>query len=364
MTDPYATLGVTRTSSDDEIRRAYRKLARRWHPDVNPNDKQSEEKFKEISAAYEIVSNPERRKLYDEFGHEGLAGGFDPEKAREYRRWAERRQASGGGTEIPYEFDLEDLFAQRAARPSGPRAGRDLEAVVELDFVDALRGTEVEFRIPARKTCPTCHGSGDKPGTTRQTCKECNGTGRKQVVQGPLRMMTTCPVCDGSGKVGTPCPTCNGDGSIETDDKLKVRIPPGADDGSELRVRGRGAPGRDGGPAGDLIVRTRVRPHPVFSRHGLDLSLKLPVTVDEAYNGASVEVPTPDGPVTLKVPARSQTGTRLRLRGKGVARDGSRGDLYAELDVRVPDKEDEQLAAALRDSARLYSRPVRDGVRL
>ncbi len=299
--DPYSILGVNRDASEDEIRRAYRKLARKYHPDVNAGKKSAEERFKEISAAYEVVGNPDRRKLYDEFGAAALSPGFDPARARQYQRWA------GGARQAPHDsevvdFDLGDIFADLfGARPPGrERHGRgsDLHATVEIDLAQALRGTEVELMAP--------------------------------------------------------------DGSPE---RVKVRIPPGADNGSRLRVPGRGQKGRRGGPAGDLIIETRVRPHPYFRREGLDLHLLLPVTLDEAYNGAAVELPTPDGVVTLRVPPRSQSGQRLRLKGKGVTRGGEHGDLYAELQVLLPDGDSPELARAARQANAAYSQSPRANLR-
>lgn len=369
MADPvdlYGVLGVARTATEDEIRRTYRKLARKHHPDVNPGNKEAEDRFKEISAAYDVLSDSEKRKAYDEFGAESLKGGFDPEKARSYRRWSEGRSAAGqagrgAAEEVPYEFDLGDIlggFGQRRER-------RPVEVVaeVELDLADALRGTELEARVPVRRACTSCHGSGDKPGTEVKTCEACGGSGRVQAVEGPMRLMIPCRACGGDGKIGTPCPTCGGEGTVAGEETLRVRIPPGADDGSELRVRGR-IPAPAGAPPGDLVIRTRVRPHPHFRRDDLDLYLGLPVTLDEAYSGATVEVPTPDGPVQLKIPPRSQPGSKLRLKGKGVARGGKRGDLFVELDPRLPDESDEALAEALRAARPLYKRPVREGIRL
>jgi molecular chaperone DnaJ len=365
--DLYGLLGVSRTASDDEIRRAYRKLARQHHPDVNPGDKGAEEQFKKISAAYDVLSDAEKRKAYDEFGAESLKSGFDPEKSRAYRRWSEGRSAAGQAgrgqpqEEVPFDFDLDELlggFAQRRARRP-----QEVVAEVELDFADALRGTELEARVPVPRSCPTCHGSGDKPGSEVKTCSACGGTGRVQAVEGPMRFMTPCRACGGDGKIGTPCPTCAGSGAVAGEERLRVRIPPGADDGSELRVRGK-VPGPPGTPPGDLVIRTRVRPHPHFRRQDLDLYLDLPVTLDEAYSGATVEAPTPDGPVKLKIPPRSQPGTRLRLKGKGVARGQARGDLFVDVDPRLPDESDDALAEALRGARNLYRRPVREGIEL
>jgi DnaJ-class molecular chaperone len=325
--DFYAALGVARTATEEEIRRAYRQLARKHHPDRNPGDKAAEERFKEISNAYAALSDADKRKLYDEFGEEGLRGGFDPAQARAYRQWAGARGAGAGaagwGDSMPFEFDLEDLF-RGAGRRGWANGGEDVVVVVELDFAQALRGTELEVRVP-----------------TVQVCTACGGTAKRR----------------------RRCTTCHGTGRVTSEDTHKIRIPSGADDGSELRVRGRGAPGMHGGAPGDLVIRTRVRPHPSFRRVGLDLHLRLPVTIDEAYLGASIEVPTPDGPVQMKVPPKSTSGTTLRLRDKGVPRGGRRGDLYVELVAQVPDRDDAKLAAALGDGARLYSRPVREGIR-
>jgi len=306
--DLYEVLGVSKTATEDEIRAAYRKLARKHHPDVNPGNKSAEARFKEISAAYEVLVDAEKRKLYDEFGHEGLRGGFDPEQARAYKTWQSRRGATGS----PFQeevFDLGDLgdlgdlfgraggFRRRAAR------GEDVVALVELDLLQAIQGTEITVRIPN----------------------------------------------EARGGEGEP---------------FTVRIPKGAEDGSRLVVKGRGAPGSNKAPPGDLIIETRVREHPYFRRAGLDLHLDLPVTLDEAYNGSEVEVPTPDGPVKLRVPPRSQQGQELRLRGKGVTRGDRRGDLYVKLDVRLPENDDEELAKAAKHARNAYVKPVREGIRL
>lgn len=368
--DFYAVLGVSRDASADQIKREYRKLARKYHPDVNPGDKDSEEKFKRLSAAYDVLSNDEKRKLYDEFGAEGLRGGFDPAAAREYQRWNEGRAASGVSDEdIPYDFDLGDLFGAQRETARRPRqdfalAGEDLRATITLDFVTALRGTLITVSTPALTSCPTCAGSGEEPGSAPETCPECKGSGKLQIGQGPMRIMTTCPRCGGDGKIHKPCSTCGGAGMLRTEQSVQIRIPPGAADGSELRVRGKGGPGIGGGRAGDLIIRTQVEPHPYFERDGFDLTLRLPITFHEAYSGTSVSVPTPTGPVQMKVPPRAQNGSKLRLRGKGVTRGGDTGDLYVELQVRVPDQVDTSLEQALQDSDKLYSKPLREEIRL
>lgn len=362
--DLYAVLGVSRTATPEEIRKSYRRLARRYHPDVNPGNKDAAEKFKEISAAYEVLSNSDKRKLYDEFGEAALHSGFDAEKARAYRQWQSPPHAppTGGFGAQPggfdFDFDLGDLFGFGAPASRGPSPGEDVVARVELDFATALRGTEVKVNAPSGKSCAACKGA----GAAGPPCSACSGSGRVQAVQGPMRVMTTCRQCGGVGR--SPCTKCGGSGVEPGERTVTVRIPPGADDGSRLRVPGGGRPGRRGGPPGDLYIETHVRPHPCFRRDGLDLLLKLPITIDEAYSGATVDVPTPDGVVALKVPPRAQSGQKLRLRGKGIKKDGATGDLFVELQVRVPDGEDARFAEAARSARGLYTHPVREGIRL
>ncbi len=289
---PYEILGVPKTATADAIRKAYRKLARKHHPDVNPGNAVSEDTFKKVSAAYEVLSDDKKRAAYDEFGDQSKASGFDADQARAHRQWQDTRGQRPRG-QGPVEFDFSDLFG----RSRGPARGPDLHASVELDLRQAIDGTEVSLDLPD-------HGT------------------------------------------------------------VRVRIPLGADTGSIIRIPGKGAVGLRGGPAGDLVIETTVRPHPRLRRDGLDLFLTLPVTLDEAYNGGTIEVPTFDGPVMLKVPPRSQPGTKLRLKGKGITRKDTRGDLFAVLDVRLPDRLDEALAAALRASADAYGTPVRQELAL
>lgn len=357
--DLYATLGVKRDATTDEIRSAYRKLARRYHPDVNPGSAAAEAKFKEVAAAHDVLSDPEKRKLYDEFGENGLQGGFDPEQARAYQRWSASRAHAPPPRPEP-DFDLDDLFGG----PAGPARGPDAVGEVELDFADALRGVEVSLRVPVPSPCARCDGSGEQAGASPQPCARCGGQGRVPAVRGPVRLLVSCNDCGGTGMQRPPCPDCGGRGSQPGESTLRVRIPPGADDGSQITLRGQGAPGRRGGPPGDVVIRTRVRPHPHFRREGLDLVLELPVTLAEAYEGASVDVPTPDGTVKLKVPPRAQPGTRLRLRGRGVRRGKEVGDLYAVVSPRLPPLHDEALARALREAAALYAAPLREDIRL
>lgn len=363
----YSILGVARGATEDEIKSAYRKLARQHHPDLNPGKREAEEKFKEISAAYEVLSNSEKRKLYDEFGEAALKGSFNPEQARAYRQWSEGRRETGRPfEEETAEFDVGDLFGDlfSGQARSQTERGENLHAVVDLDLAQVIRGAEVILRVPTRTPCTRCDGSGSEPGTESTTCSDCDGKGRRQIVRGPMRVMGICPTCRGSGRKSTPCSQCRGVGSIAGEAPLTVRIPPGADDGSKFVFKGRGAPGERNAPPGDLIVEPHVRPHPFFRRDGLDLSVRLPVTLDEAYNGAQIDVPTPWGTAKVRVPPRSQQGVKLRLQGQGVAKDDRKGDLYLTLDVRLPEGDDPRLANALRETSGAYQKPVREGIRL
>lgn len=289
--DLYSILGVERSAADADIRKAYRRLARKLHPDVNPNNPSAESRFKDASYAYEVLGDPEKRRTYDEFGEEGLMPGFDPERARQHAQWRDPRQGSpfadsfGGG-----DINLEDLLSGvfgGGGRGRGPSKGSDQSGEVSIDFMDAVRGSEVRVELAGRT--------------------------------------------------------------------LRVKIPPGTEDSAQIRLAGQGETSRSGGPQGDLYLTVRVRPHRFFSREGNDLHLELPVTLSEAVAGASIEVPTPNGNVTLKVPARSRSGQKLRLRGKGVpSREGGRGDLYVALRVEVPDSRDPKLVELARELDAFY----------
>ena len=306
--DYYQVLGVARNASVDDIRKAYRKLARKYHPDINPGDKSAEEKFKEISVAYEVLSDADKRKLYDEFGEQGLSAGFDPEKARAYQQWQEQSAQTGGSYRFEhgdmgdfFGFGFEDLFGgRRGGRRNAPTRGEDLEARMDIDFLDAVRGFQTGLS---------------------------------------LQRPTTCDRCGGTGKVADKtCPVCGGSGRVVRQDTVRVNIPPGAETGKRIRVPGKGGSGVRGGPAGDLYITPRVRSHPLFTRDGNDLAMELPITIGEALSGATIEVPTPAGAVKVKVPAGAQSGQRLRVKGKGVAARGRNpaGDLYLRLMIKTP----------------------------
>jgi molecular chaperone DnaJ len=378
--DLYAVLGVSRTASADEIRKAYRKLARTLHPDVNPGNKQAEERFKALSEAYDVLGDAEKRKLYDEFGMAGVQSGFNPEQARAYRDQAAewQRRAAGGessfggqgaeggfGGYSSFEDIFGDIFGNAGGRAPDMRGG-DAESELTIDLLDAVRGLSTELTIQRQEACPTCDGSGADPASAT-TCPECQGRGTIRMGKGPMSMSRTCPRCGGAGKVSTrPCPTCHGSGRRTTSERLAVKIPPGVDTGSRVRIAGKGSPGTGGAPAGDLYIRVTVRPHPLLERRGNDLYMDLPVTVSEAMLGASIEVPTPDGPVRVKVPPLSQAGRQLRVKGRGVPplRGGERGDLYLRLRVHVPDRESPAAAEAARTLDAAYATNPREGWRL
>jgi molecular chaperone DnaJ len=371
--DYYKILGVERTASQDDVRKAYRKLARKFHPDINPGNKEAEEKFKDVSVAYEVLSDPEKRKLYDEFGEAGLASGFDAEKARSYQQWRQQSSRTGGPTGFSFNMDdLGDLFGGfggfaggRSRSANAPAPGQDIESSMDIDFLDAVRGFQTAITLERPVECEVCHGNGVQPGSKPGKCPECGGTGTRSVAQGPLQYRQTCPRCMGTGQLpGEPCKTCRGSGRMIRPDTIRVNIPPGAEPGKLIRLRGKGEAGIRGGPAGDLLIRPRIRPHPLLTREGRDLSMELPITVGEAMRGAVVEVPTPSGSVKVKIPAGAQSGQRLRVRGKGVPayRQSAAGDLYLRLMIRVPKN---TLGEEVIDRIdRAYGENVRKDVRL
>jgi molecular chaperone DnaJ len=361
---PYEILGVPKNVPDDELKKAYRKLARKYHPDKNPGDADAEERFKEVQGAYDLLSDPEKRQAFDSFGTTngrgpaGGPGGFN---------------FQGGDFNVTDLGDLlGGLFGNRGGGGGAGRAqqhgvrGSDIEATVSLSFEDAMRGAEVKIPIEAEFPCHTCSGSGAKPGTAPKVCPECHGRGVTAESQGLFALSTTCPRCRGAGTiVESPCPTCHGTGRERRTKRYTVKIPPGAKDGMRIRLKGKGEPGFGGGPPGDLFVVTRVERSPLYERRGDDLVVDVPVTYPEAVLGATVEVPTPDGPVSLKVPPGSEPGKLLRLKGRGAPKPkgGGNGDLLARLKLSVPKKPTkaerelvEQLAKVERNPREVVSR--------
>ena len=392
--DYYETLGVKKSASADDIRKAFRKLARKYHPDVNPGDKSAEEKFKALSEANDVLSDPKKRKIYDQVGF--YSDNIDPAAAEAYAKAGatgaggfrgfpggfQGGQAEPGGQGVHFDFggfDFSDLseggrgrksstgtggfrdifsgiFGGRGGAPAaeGPEPGSDLEYQVNVPFWTAIRGGVMRLNITRHDTCGKCQGKGyiESPGK----CPECNGTGQVTQTGGRMKFNVTCPRCHGTGKNLSTCPECHGEGTIERTEPLEVRIKPGTRDGQRIRIAGKGNAGSHGGAAGDLYVIIRAGTHPIFRREGDDIHLTVPVTASEAALGAKIEVPTIDGRAMLKIPPGTQSGQKLRLREKGVpsaTKDGVRGDEIVEVKVTVPMPRDEKTKELLRELARL-----------
>jgi molecular chaperone DnaJ len=340
--DPYSVLGVDRKATAEEIKKAYRKLARQYHPDRNPDDESAEERFKEIQSAYDIVGDPDKRKQYDRggmfFGSGGRPGAGTG---------AGGGQGGFGGFEAAGGFGdiLSNLFNRTggAAGPAGtrtrPEKGADLEAEVTISFEDAITGTQVPLAVPSPSRCTTCHGTGAKPGTSPKVCPRCQGRGLESQGQGLFSISQPCTRCGGAGTViEDPCPTCRGEGVVHTTKRYKVNIPPGVREGSRVRLAGKGGPGPNNGPSGDLFVVTHVKDSPVFRRKGDNVEVEVPLTIPEAIRGAEVEVPTLHGSKRLRVPAGTHHGAVHRLRGHGPPKLGgkSRGDIHYRFVIDVP----------------------------
>ncbi len=387
-TDFYNVLGVGRSASQEEIKKAYRKAAKQYHPDVNPGDKAAEEKFKQVNQAFEVLSEPQKRKLYDEFGEDALKMGFDAQKAEAYRAYRAAQASGGGGGGMggmPFGegVDLGDLFGQifgNAGRrgagggfgfdaddvaggaATGPSRGEDMSAKVVLTLAEAVRGTERALQVTRPGQCGTCSGKGATGPVT--TCTTCGGSGQTRSGFGPLQFSRPCPTCGGSGRHAKPCGTCGGDGRVEQTSRVTVKIPAGVQTGSKVRLGGQGAAGVRGGPPGDLFIETEIEEHPLVRREDNDLYLDLPVTVAEAMLGGEVRVPTFGGDVTVRIPAGSQSGRKMRLRGRGVPhlKGGGTGDLYLVLQVQVPDAEAPGAREAAEKLRAAYAKDVRADV--
>jgi len=373
--DFYEILGVPKGASQDQIKKAYRKLARKWHPDINPGNKDAEQKFKEISQAYQCLGNEEKRKLYDEFGEEGLQSGFDAEKARQYSQWQSFQQARQGASQQDYgryqsyEDIFGDLFGSGARggfRTTMATRGRDIEHDMTIDLISSLKGFETELSMQQMKACPRCSGSGTDPNSKMTTCPTCGGSGRLNVAQGPMQFTKPCPQCKGHGQTGKGCPQCGGSGRVLGTEKIRVVIPQGVKEGSKVRVAGKGEPGLDGGKPGDLYLIMHVKPHPLLKREGNDLYIDIPVTVHEAMGGGTVVIPTIDGQVKLKVPPGSQSGQTLKLKGKGAVdpKTKKRGDLMVKLVIKVPKTENPEILDAAKRMDGFYKGDLRKDIRL
>ena len=347
--DLYETLGVSRSASADELKKAYRKLAIKYHPDKNQGNKEAEEKFKEISHAYEILSDPKKRSQYDQFGEAAFQNGGGGGGAYQDPFDIFSQVFGGGGGSI-----FEDLFgggrSSRAQR--GPQRGDDLRYDLQITFEEAIYGADKKIEIPKLVQCDECGGSGCEKGSAKKRCTRCGGSGQTTVSQGFFTMRQPCPACRGTGEViEKPCKKCHGDGRVQTKKQLQIHIPPGVDTGSKLRISGEGGAGPMGGPAGDLYIFIHVSASNVFVREGTDLLCEVPISFVTACLGGVIEIPTTTGKTRMKVPAGTQSGTILRLKGKGVValRGGSRGDLHIRLVIETPTKLDSKAEKLLKE---------------
>lgn len=385
QSDHYGTLGISRSASAEEIRKAYRRLARKSHPDLNPGDKAAEERFKKIQEAYDILSDPKKKQMYDQYGFYSETGfpGAGPGGARpggpgmnfggfDFSDFMS--QATGGGArpraggEGRFGPKFKDMFSQffggeGAGEPAQPERGADLEYALNIDFWQSIRGTQVRLNVNRHEVCAACGGSGSGSGA-ETSCPQCNGTGNVTQMVGAMKFSLGCQRCGGSGKLKSACPACHGDGRLVRSETVEVRIPPGALSGARLRVAGKGNAGTMGAPAGDLYITVRVEPHPFFRREGDNIEIQIPVTVSEAALGAKIEVPTIDGRSVLKIPQGTQNGQKFRLREKGVenTRRGARGDQIVEVVLQAPMANDERVREILRELARLNPEDPRAGI--
>ena len=377
--DYYKALGVSKKASADEVRKAYRRLARKYHPDVNPGDQAAEQRFKEVREAYDVLSDQKKRQMYDQFGFysdnagfPGAAGaprgfdfnGFD---FSDFHAGGPGGARPGGGRSGWGGFgDLfSQMFRQGGESPARtePRSGEDLEYAVDIEFWEAIRGTNVRLTVFRHEACATCRGAGNV-GSGAMVCPECGGGGQVNQAVGAMRFNITCPRCAGRGQTESSCAACRGDGRVGRKETVEVRIPPGAQDGSRLRVAGKGNAGPAGGPAGDLYIVTRVGPHPVFERNGDEIQAEVPITIAEAILGGKIDVPTIDGKARLKVPPATSSGKTFRLREKGVLnrRTGRRGDQLVKVKVVVPTVSDERSKGLAREFAKLAAEDPREGL--
>ena len=360
--DYYEVLGVQKGASDDEIKKAFKKMARKYHPDLHPDDKEAGEKFREINKAYEVLSDPEKRQRYDQFGHAGVdpnyggSGGF-----------------TGGGFGGGFDFDINDIFGSffggggtsRRSNANAPRRGQDITTNANISFMEACEGKKHDIKVTRMETCPDCNGTGAANGSKPETCPDCHGTGTVKMTQrtpfGMISNTRSCRRCGGKGTINSnPCKKCGGTSRVKTTKTISLDIPAGIDDGQILRVSGKGDSGLNGGPAGDINVVISVRPHPLFSRSGSDVHCEIPVTYTQAVLGDELTVPTIDGNVKYKIPEGTQTGTVFRLKGKGIKRlrRSDRGDQYVKINIEVPKNLNKKQKELLQE----YAKAMDEGI--
>jgi molecular chaperone DnaJ len=355
--DYYEILGVSEKASDEEIKKAYRRLAKKYHPDSNPNNKMAEEKFKEVSEAHEVLSNPQKRKQYDQLrqmGQRGFTGFEDVFTGRRGKGGTFTFEDLGGFGDLGDLFSsFFDMGESTRRKRWGPQKGTDLYAEVEIPFDLAISGGKTAIELKKEEACSVCGGTGAKPGTPLSTCPECGGSGMISFAQGAFAVSRPCPRCLGRGKIiSTPCPQCTGQGQTFTRKKILINIPAGINDGTQLRLRGQGQPGTAGGPPGALIVKINVGPHRFFERSGKDVYCKVPINIAQATLGSKIRVRTIDGRVNLKIPPGTQSGTKFRLRGKGVEVNGTKGDQYVEVLVEIPKNMSEKQKRLMEEFAK------------
>ena len=366
----YKVLGVSKTASETEIKKAYRKLARKWHPDINPGNKKAEEKFKKISRAYDCLGDKKKRKTYDEFGEDGLNAGFNADATRQYKQWhsAEQQKGSFSSNESGKYQNYEDIFGFSTGESGFANSmvveGRDIEYEITIDFLSSLKGFETKISMEKIKQCSGCNGSGIDPKSQFKTCAACGGTGQVDVSKGPMNFKKRCPVCGGKGSTGTSCQECYGKGQVAYMEKIKVKIPPGVKEGSKVRVAGKGGQGINSDRCGDLYLIIHIKPHPLLRRYGDNIHMDVPVTVYEAMAGGKIIIPTIDGKVSLKIPPKSQNDQTLKLKGKGAlnTKTGNKGNLLIKLKVLVPKTEEKEILDAVEKLNSLYMEDIRSGL--
>jgi molecular chaperone DnaJ len=364
--DYYAALGVSASASQDEIKKQYRKLAAKLHPDKNPNDPKAADRFKEVTEAYHVVGDPEKRRQYDEMRRLGAFGGFGFGRERGGARAGAQNGPFSGGTTFRFEdFDigglggLGEVFSSMfgggrgGARARGPERGQDVETTLEIPFRVAALGGKVPVELEVNEECQVCHGSGAAPGAKLQTCPECGGSGAISFGQGGFAVQRPCPACLGRGQIPTErCPACNGSGEVRARRKVVITVPAGVDTGTKIRLKGQGGKGSRNGPPGDLLITFQVQPDRFFRREGLDIVAPVPINIAQATLGSRINVRTLDGKkVAIRIPAGTSSGKRFRVRGHGIEKDGRKGDLIVQVDVTVPENLTEEQERAMREFA-------------